>query len=337
MMERTRFISAFALLSLLWALPTAAQPSELGLGEQRPWAAGVSLEDQQAAEVLFREGNSQMKAALFVKAADTYRQALQHWSHPAIHFNRALALQTLNKPLELHVNLEEALRYEGAPLDETKRNRARQLKALVEQQVLTRLEVTCDVPGSIVKMGEELLCKAPASFVRWALPGEVVFTATKAGYPDHIRNRTLRAGQTVPLDFKMYTEEELTRRTQRWAAWKPWAVVGAGAALAAGGGLFYRQAQMNHRSFDAQVEKDKYCRDCRLTPEVTAMRTRGDRMQKLASGAYAVGGTAIVTGAVLLYANRGKSRLVGPDEHEREMNLAPVFGEQTGVVMTLRY
>ncbi len=334
MMKRASFIPAFTLLFLLWAVPTSAQPSELGLGEQRPWAVGVSLEDQQAAEALFREGNSQMKAALFVKAADTYREALQHWSHPAIHFNRALALQTLNSPLELHENLEEALRYEGAPLDEAKRNRARQLKALVEQQVLTRLEVTCDVPGSSVKVGEELLCKAPASFVRWVLPGEVTFTTLKEGYPEHPRRRTLRAGQTVTLDFKMYTEEELTRQTQRWAAWKPWAVMGAGVAIAAGGGFLYTQARANYRDFDATVQS---CIGCALEPEVAAKRARGIRMQNLASGAYAVSGATLVTGLVLLYANRGKSQLLTPDEHEQELNLSPVLGEQTGVVMTLRY
>jgi hypothetical protein len=334
MMERTRFIPIFTLLSMLWAVPAFAQPSELGIGEQRPWAVGVSLEDQKAAEALFREGNSQMRAALFVKAADTYRRALQHWPHPAIHFNRALALQTLNQPLELHANLEGALRYDGAPLDEGKRTRARQLKSLVEQQVLTRLEITCDVPGSSVKMGEELLCTAPARFERWVLPGEVNFTTTKEGYPDHIRPRMLRAGQTAPLDFKMYTEEELTRQTQRWAAWKPWAVVGAGAAIAAGGGFLYTQARTNHVGFDSAVNQ---CRGCKLTPEVAAMRTRGDRMQKLASGAYAVGGATVVTGLVLLYANRPKSHVLSPDEHEREMNLSPVVGEQTGVVMTLRY
>jgi tetratricopeptide (TPR) repeat protein len=334
MKERTRFIPAFTLLSLLWAVPAFAQPSELGLGEQRPWAEGVSLENQKAAEGLFQEGNSQMKAALFVKAAETYRKALQHWAHPAIHFNRALALQTLNSPLELHEDLEEALRYDGAPLDDAKRNRARQLKALVEQQVLTRLEVTCDAPGSIVKMGEEVLCKAPAHMVRWVLPGEVTFITAKEGYPEHIRMRTLRAGQPVAIDFKMYTEEELTRQTQRWATWKPWVVVGAGAAIAASGGYFYKQARINHQAFDAKVKEDRNCPSCEAE---TAIRARGDRMQKVASGAYAVGGATIITGFVLLYANYGKSRLIGPDEHEREMNLAPVFGEQTGVVMTFHY
>lgn len=334
MMKRTSFIPAFPMLALLWALPALAQNSELGLGQQRPWAQGVSLEDQKAAETLFREGNAQMKAALFVVAAETYSRALKHWSHPAIHFNRALALQTLNSPLELHENLEEALRYGGEPLDEGKRNRARQLKTLFENQVLTRLEITCDVPGSSVKMGGELLCKAPAKFVRWVLPGEVTFTTTKAGYPEHLRRRTLSAGQTVTLHFKMYTEEELTRQTQPWAAWKPWAVVGAGVAIAASGGLFYTQARASHRGFDSEVQK---CIGCTLTPELAAKRTSGDRMQKLASGAYAVGGTTLVTGLVLLYANRSKSHVLTPDEHEQNLNLSPVFGEQTGVVMTLRY
>lgn len=334
MTERTSMILAFPLLSMLWAAPALAQSSELGVGEQRPWARSVSQQEQQAADALFQEGNIQLHGALFVKAAETYRRALQHWDHPAIHYNLALALLTLNRPLEFHASLEGALRYGGEPLDEGKRNRARQLKALVEQQLLTRLELICDVPGSSVKMGEEPLCNAPARFVRWVLPGEVTFTATKEGYPSNLRRRTLRSGETVTLHFKMYTEEELTQHTQRWAAWKPWAMLGAGAAIAASGGLFYAQARANHQDFDTGVRS---CIGCELTPELTARRLRGDRLQRVASGAYTAGGAALVTGFALLYANRPKTRVLTPDEHEQDMNLTPVLGKHPGAVLTIRY
>src|SRR6185312_11627208 len=100
---------------------------------------------------------------LLANAVESYRQALTHWDHPAIHYDMALALQTLNRPLELREHLTAALRYDGRLLDEGKRNRVQQLKTVVEQQ-LAKLEIICDVPDAKVVMGEETLCSTPTHF-----------------------------------------------------------------------------------------------------------------------------------------------------------------------------
>jgi hypothetical protein len=267
------------------------------------------------------------------QAADSYREALKLWDHPSIHFNLALALLNLNQPLEQHKHLTAALQYNGEPLDSAKRQRAQQLKAAIELR-LTRLEIICDVPGSSVQMGQELLCTAPARFTQWVLPGEVTFTTIKKDYPSNIRPRVLRPGETVTLHFRMYTDEELTRSEQRWAAWKPWAVLGTGVAIAAGGGVLYTYAHDNHRRFDEEIRN---CGGCLPSQDVASLRSRGDTQQKMASGAYVVGGATIATGMVLLYLNRSQTRSITPDEHEQELNIAPLIGRETGVVATVRF
>src|SRR5690349_1908096 len=63
---------------------------------ERPWAAGVSAERQEAALKHLQEGNGLLKESLFVAAAKVYRQALTEWDHPGIHYNLALALLNLD-------------------------------------------------------------------------------------------------------------------------------------------------------------------------------------------------------------------------------------------------
>jgi hypothetical protein len=336
-MKTNRFTHTLSTLLVLWAAPGLAQTSELGVGEARPWAQNVPIEEQQAAVQLFHQGNSLSKNSLFSNAVESYQQALAHWDHPAIHYNMAMALQTLSRQLELHEHLTAALRYDGKPLDEGKQKRAQQLKTVVEQQ-LARLEIICDVPGATVTMGDQPLCSAPSHFTRWVLPSEYTFTSTKDGYSSerNTRRRTLRGGESVTLHFQMYTDAELKRGVRWLPAWIPWTVLGGGAAIAASGGWLYTQAHANHQRFDRDF-KEQCPSGCVPPPELAAVRIRGDRLQRNASVAYAVSGAALVTGLVLLYANQEQARYLTADEHERQMNIAPLVGDQRGVVMTIRY
>ncbi|WP_224248333.1 hypothetical protein [Hyalangium gracile] len=293
------------------------------------------MEARQSSRRLFLEGISLSQNGIFAQAVERYQQALQHWDHPAIHYNMAMALQNLNMPIELHAHLTAALRYDGKPLDEGKQKRARQLKTLVEQQ-LAQLEIICDVPGATVTTGEEILCHSPAHLTRWVLPAEYTFVARKEGYSSELntRRRTLRRGENLTLHFRMYTDDEL-KRGERWLpVWAPWAVLGGGAAFAMGGGWLYTRAHDSHQRFDKAIRD---CGGCLPAPEISALRVRGDQLQRGATGAYIAGGAALLTGLVLLYANQEQTRYLTADEHERQLNIAPLLGDQPGAVMTFRY
>jgi hypothetical protein len=325
-----------------WAGPAFAQQLELGVGEQRPWALGVSQENQITARTLFLEGNALLKNSLFVKAVEKYREALKVWDHPAIHYNMALALLNLNEPIALHEHLTAAMRYGAAPLDTDKLERARSFKTLVEQQ-LARVEITCDVPGTTVMMDERVLFVAPGRFEGLVLPGEHTFSATKAGYPRNDRKRNLLPGQKITLPIQLYNEEQLTRYSRHWSAWKPWAVVGAGVAVAAGGGLLHLQARNSFRNFDAGVLS---CGGCIPEPDLDNKRTRGDTLQKVAVGTYAAGSAALVTGMVLAYINRAQAYRITPDEVEQGVKATPkqsvsvvplVSNSEGGILATFRF
>src|SRR5687767_3486982 len=45
----------------------------------RPWAAGVSAEQQKQALAKFREGNELLNNGLFARASESYKTALTHW------------------------------------------------------------------------------------------------------------------------------------------------------------------------------------------------------------------------------------------------------------------
>ncbi|MFL5343922.1 MAG: hypothetical protein ACJ8AT_03980 [Hyalangium sp.] len=322
-------LTLVVVLGMLRATPAAAQQPELGVGAERPWAKGVPQDKQVAALALFRDGNFLLKNSLFPKAVEKYREALKLWDHPAIHYNMALALLNLNEPLELHEHLVAAMRYGEAPLDADKLERARTFKTLVEQQ-LSHVEITCDAPGATVMLDNKVLFKAPGRYEGFVVPGEHTFSATQEGYPRNDRKRTLTPGEKVTLPFKLYTDEELTRYTRHWDAWKSWAVLGAGVAVAGGGALLHLQARNSFDSFDAGVLS---CGGCIPPPDLSSKRTRGDTLQKVAMGSYAAGGAALLTAMVLLYVNRAQPYHISPDELEQGASATP--GQQAVSVMPL--
>jgi len=326
-------------LVLLWAPLAASQPlhQQLEAGAQSAWGKGVSPERQAAAAALFQQGNEFYEKAVFSKAAELYRQALGQWDHPAIRYNLALALMDTGLKLELREHLEAAMRYGEAPLDQKLLEHARNLRTFIEKQ-LVQVDVSCELPGTTVTMDGRLLFTAPGRYEGWVLPGSHVFVATREGSPPNERIRTPGEGQKITLNLsELYGDQELTRYRRLWSAWKPWVVVGAGAALAAGGGWFHLQARDDLRGFDARATKCGL-EGCAPSREFDELRDRGGRFQKVAVGTYAAGGALFVTGAVLAYINRAEPYRLTPDEYERETRVAvQLGGGRRELLLTFRF
>jgi hypothetical protein len=337
-MSRTVFVRSFVLLMLVAPLALAQQPqTHLEAGAQRPWSQGVPKENQEAAAKLFFEANEYLQKNVFGKAAELYRQALTHWDHPAIHYNLSLALMDTGLLLEFREHLVGATRYGRDPLDKEMFEHAGRLKLFVEGQ-LVHVEVSCDVAGASVSMDGKALFTAPGYYEGWVLPGSHVFVTTQPGHSPNERIRTPAAGEKISLHIsKLYEDEELTRYRRRWSAWKPWTVLGAGAALAAGGGLLHLRARDNYRRFDAQATACGLA-GCAPTPELGDLRKRGDTFQKVAVGGYAAGGALFATGAVLAFMNRAQPYRLSPDEHEQVTSLAVGgAGGAREVLLTIRF
>lgn len=303
---------------------------------ERPWAEGVSQENQQAALALFRSGNVALKDSVFVEAIGKYREALKLWDHPAIHYNLALALLNLDQPLEVHEHLVAATKYGAAPLDTEKLEHARAYKGLIEKQ-LARVEIACDEPGASVVMDGRPLFQAPGRFEGLVRAGPHTISASKEGHLTNSQSRALPAGEKTRIELKLFTADDLTQYRRKWSAWKPWSVVGTGVALAAGGALLHMQARDSYDAFDLGVTA---CGGCVPDTGLADQRSRGDTMQTLAFGGYAVGGAALVTGVVLVYMNRLQPYRVDDQlkQPEPAVMVAPlVGGDSRGVSATLRF
>ncbi|PTL81229.1 hypothetical protein [Vitiosangium sp. GDMCC 1.1324] len=315
------------------ASPTAPQPADAApevLGD-RPWAKGVSKAQQDAAMALFQAGNQLLKESVFVKAVDKYRQALAAWDHPAIHYNLALALMNLDQPVEVHEHLVAALRYGADPLENEKFEYARNYKTLTERQ-LARVDITCDTPGATVTMDGQPLFVAPGRYAGLVRPGAHSIVATKQGYLPSDQSRTLLPGETTTLQLKMFTSEDLIQYRRKWPSWMPWLVAGAGLAVGAGSSYFHMQARNDFRVVDAGVTE---CGGCFLTPNLNANLNRGNTYQTLAYGGYALGGAALLTGAVLVYFNQPQPIRVDPNQKKVEVvGVAPLVGRGTGGLLT---
>jgi hypothetical protein len=289
--------------------PPPATPAS---DDHSPWAEGVPQEKRAAAIALFEQGNAMLKDSVFVQASARYREALEQWDHPAIHYNLVLALVNLDQPVEMHEHLEKAMRYGPDPLDVEKFKQAKSYLQLVEKQ-LTLLEVRCDVAGAEVAFDGKPLFVGPGKHQGWVRSGRHTLVATKEGFVPNEMAPQLQPGDIQKIDMKMYTADALVRYRQRWSSWIPWTVLATGAAVAGGGVAMHLSARDSFKRFDDGITA---CGGCVPEPALKQKLQSGQTLQTGAIAAYAVGAAAIATGAGLLYTNRPEPYRLSPGEVE---------------------
>jgi tetratricopeptide (TPR) repeat protein len=292
---------------------------ESGSTANHPWAAGVTAEQQQAAGALLVQGNLFLTDGRYAEAEEKYHQALEKWDHPGIHYNLALVLLPLNRPLEVHEHLEKALRYGAAPLDKDKYERARNYLALVEGQ-LAVLEVRCDLYGASVNLDGKPLFKAPGSYKGLVMPGPHTVTASKEGYPTTERSKILLPGTPTTINIRLFTEGELIQYRRRWPMWRPVAVTAAGAVLLATGVVLTIQSRNRFDSYDNQVNaKCSTNGGCVGDTELANLKDQGNTLQKLATVSYVAGGVVLAAGVALLTLDRSVPYRVDPEGQRRDV------------------
>lgn len=290
------------------------------LGERinRPWAVGVTEQNQAEALRHFREGNALLNDGVFITAAKHYRLALQHWDHPAIHYNLALALMKQDQPIDLYQSLVKSLKYDPKdhkepPLDEDKYDRAKNYLELAQKQVAT-VDIACDMPGAKVAIDGQEVFVGPGRHQGLVRIGKHSFVAEKEGYVTRIEAPYIGPGETMRLTLKLYSAKELTRYRRKWqATWMPWSVVGFGGALAAASGFIYASGRSDISDFDSRISACGAA-GCPITPELTNMRDGGLSKQTWAWVGFGVGAGTIATGLVLAYVNRVRPYQIRPED-----------------------
>jgi hypothetical protein len=319
---------------------------------ERPWAAGVPPDRQEAALKHLQEGNGLLKESLFVAAAKVYRQALSEWDHPGIHYNLALALLNMDQPVEVYQHLEAAIKYGADPLDPEKLEHAKSYLRLIEKQVAS-LEVRCDIDGAQVTFDGAPLFRAPGRYQGLVRAGTHTITASKPGFTTTSRTENLAYDQRTSLNLKLYTSGELIEYRRHYPIWRPAAVAALGGALIATGVILTVQARNNFNAYDNSV--GNLCAagsvpgvpGCSPSdPNYTALEdlnNKGKSYQRLATISFVAGGVIAGAGVLLLVLDRSTPYRVDPESERRDFArsgpvVTPVLGPgMAGLVGTGRF
>lgn len=309
--------------------PTWAQTEEVvgELGEdERPWAEGVSEAKQDQAREIFAKANRSMQDGLFAQAAAGYRETLALWDHPGAHFNLGLAQINLDQPIEAYASFGMALRFGPTPLlGKAKYEQAQRYRDMLEKQ-LARIEVVCAEEGAAVTLNGQIIFRGPGRYEGMVRPGGHQIVASKSGLIPATEQAVLSPGEHRRYDLALTVPESM-KTERRWAAWKPWAVVGAGALLMVGAGYLDYDSSQSFDRFDREFDGrcGNGCPGGEVPQALEDTLARAEREQMVARISYAVGSTVLATGVALLYLNREQLvRRGGRAGAERSARVSPV-------------
>jgi tetratricopeptide (TPR) repeat protein len=306
--------------------------------EDMPWNKGINEETRTAARETFLEGNRLFKIPLFSQAVEKYQEALEKWKHPAFYFNLAIAQINLGQYLEARENLEEALKYGAEPLRADRFEEAK--KQLVEvQRHLGRLRVSCPNQGAEITLDGVPLFTGSGTHEVWVKPQAHEVTAKQPEYVTQSKHVTVSAGKVEALNISLRKLIE----DRPWAAWKPWAVVGSGIAIAAAGGVFHALSARDFNTYDAGFVKlacsTMGCTTQQINdgdPHLSSRLSRARLEQKIAVGGYLAGGAVIAAGVALLYLNR--PHLMEREDAATGVAMVPVVSaDMLGVLVTVSH
>lgn len=295
-----RGIAPWALVLVIgWAVPARAED---------PWKVGVSEKQRRDAQALLEQGNTLFFEKKYPDALKKYEEAVATWNHPAIRFNIVRCLIQLERPTEAFDNLEKALVYGAAPLEDAVYSEALNYQKLLAKQI-GHLDVSCAQAGAKVSLdGQTVIASCPGKASQRVKPGTHQVVGIKEGFLTQTIDAKVVGGEHEIVDVKLVPLAGAARITRRWAVWKPWVVFGGGLALVGVGAGLQFIASSNLDSYDRQITASCPVHACDPTTEpaksLLADRDRAVRENRIAIGTIAVGAGAAVLGGVLLYLNR---------------------------------
>ena len=299
--------------------------ARIAQADDKPWAANVSAANQKNALALYQKGNTFFEQAQYKEAYAEYQQALALWDHPAIRYNAAVCLFNLDRPVEAYENMVAALRFGDAPLGHDLYKQGLNYKKLLEGQ-LAVLEIRADDEGATVSLDGKQLFIAPGRETRRVQAGDHQIVAAKPGYETATEPIRVPAGATRTIVLKLKPLAAARRLERRWANWKPWAVVVAGAVVGAAGLAWWFPAKQDFEDYDAAFASA--CRDgctqALLEEKMetdAGLRLRGEGQEKanISYALFGVGGAGVAVGMVLVLLNQKRlgepvvQPTVGPD------------------------
>jgi hypothetical protein len=267
------------------------------------WGVGVTAEQKATAQQHLDAGNTSFLEHKYAEALEEYKQALAAWDHPAIRFNMVRCLIFLERPVDASDNLKLAMQYGAAPLNETIYNEARGYEKLLQGQI-GELEINCDQSGVQLTMDGKPLMACPGTETRRVLPGPHQIVGKKDGYVPRTVEVVVLGGKHHHESLALDPLSKVARIEHRWPTWIPWTVFGGGFALAGIGELVHVKATSDLSAYASMVSRD--CPDGCPAPTVDRSLESNAKLENaIAISMISIGASAVATGAVMLYLNRG--------------------------------
>ena len=312
------------LVTLALATVAHAQPAD------SPWSRGVSDERKARAKVLLEAGNRLLLESKAKEAAASYEQALVAWDHPAIRFNLVRALIALDKPLEAFENLERALAYGAAPLEDQVYGEALNYQRLLAGQIGT-IALRCDQPGVVLTLDRETALTCPGVRELRVLPGKHVLVGSAQGLLTESRELFVIGGETTRTSMTLVS---LGQAGRRWPRWQPWTIAGTGIALVGVGIAFNVLARTARDEHEQQTALHCAARGCEPAEYaergLARLEDQVETRNVVSLVALGVGGATALTGGVMVLLNRSLARA-----SERVGVIRP--GGGLGVAVRLRF
>lgn len=336
MNSHTRYLfiraAGVVVLALVLAIPAArAEVTRIGA---EPWYLQSTANARLRAQALFEQAIDRHQLLLRGDAMELYEQALALWDNPDIRWNLALVLEDLGQYLRAHQQLESALRWKAALGDERLREVQDRMRTL-ETRRLARIETYREEPGAEITLDGQPWPGPGGHRSSLVLPGEHYIVASKPGYFPVTRSVYVIAGRQARVALPMDADRLI--ETRPWTAWKPWAVVAAGVAVAAVGAGLEAQALAQRNAAAETLGGGCHTLTCDPTPP-PALYGRAETRHTLATGVFAVGGTVVAAGLVLAWLNQPRAHRTEVRAPSRiEIELTPNLSRRVELSAQVRF
>ncbi|HEY4055678.1 MAG TPA: tetratricopeptide repeat protein [Kofleriaceae bacterium] len=293
--------------TLAVALALTLLPAVVHADGKAPWAQGVTDDQKATAKELLDAGNALMLQNKYLDALDKYSAALEVWDHPAIRFNVVRCLIQLGRDLEAFDNLQLALKYGAAPLEEAIYNEALGYQKLLQKQI-GDIKVTCSQVGVKLTIDGQPLAVCPAQESRRLLAGPHQIVGNKTGLLPKTLDLVVIGGEDQGVDVTLEPLAAGATIVHRWPNYIPWTVFAGGFAIGAIGGVTLLFSHNQMRQYD-QIVDDKCTGRCTAEQLAPYAHYKDNAVleSKLGVTALVLGTATVATGAVMVYLNRGRT------------------------------
>jgi len=273
-----------------------------------PWAQGVPVDKQKAANKLFAEGNQLFAQQAHAPALDKYKAAIALWDHPLIRFNMAVTEIRLDRILDAAEDLDKALRYGNKPFTPELYQEALDYQTLVKKQVGS-IAASCDQPDVHVLLDGKPWFACPGKQTMQVLAGEHVILGEKKEFMAKSQRLIVKGGATSTQDLHLISIDSAVQLKYRYRRWVPYTVTAVGVAVAGGGLAFYLAGRSQMDKFTADFTTNCPA-GCQMNfadkPFLKDERDSAELKGHIGLGMMAAGGAVAVTGIILTIANKAQ-------------------------------